>query len=647
MILSGSSLPNASLFTRLVWWCIAICAVLLTLLLEWPLRGNFAPPGDEWLRDRFINWHASDSPETRIAMVDIDESSLVALGPWPWPRARIASLVERLISDYGARGVALDLYFSEPADAEGDQRLAVLGEHAPVVLAQVFDYEHKPIRIGHLIGGIPDAATLLGLPSNQVIPMASGFIGNHQGLLQARHVGNIGFVPDQDGVLRHLPLYTRFEHQLYPTLSLALLNCCVHSLGTVTATQKTLTLPVPTFNQAGFLRIPYRHTLAAFHVSKATDIFNQRTPFDAINNKLVIIGSSSLNLSDRVATPLSPSTSGFLVHASTLSGLLDQQEGGAPAAWPGHWLAIAYCALVAGLAIYLFPRFSALSNTIFLFASSLLWLFFAYFITPHDDLFVAVAPLYSNLLLLTTAVPFGWQITQSRSKKLLGTLHQYVAKAVVDELLSSDLKDPLAPRQLHVTTLIADMEAYTSHVEKLPIQAAANLTREFLACLAAPVLELGGTLDKFTGDGLVAFWGAPLPVHNHADLALDAAEKILNNIADFNLQREAQGLEKIRVRIGIESGIAMAGDFGTSTRSIYTAVGDSVNVASRLEDIARHYPVDLIVGQGTVDSAQHHQFGLLGERQLKGKEHVSRLYTLQHLIKPHSIRALASEKPSC
>lgn len=634
-------LPSAlndgtSLRAKVVWWLIALFAVMMTLIAEW---SGGSLPGDEWLRDRFVQLHASNEPETRIAMVDIDESSLVALGPWPWPRARIANLIEHLISDYGVRGVALDLYFSEPADAEGDQRLAILGQHAPVVMAQVFDYGNKPIRIAHLMGGVPVPNTAntssTAVPASN-IPAASGYIGNHAGLLQARYVGNIGFVPDTDGVLRHLPPYTLFDNRIYPTLSLALFDCCAVSQHSVSATDALSASTSTTINQHGLMRVPYRHALAAFHVSKATDIFNLRTPTAFLKNKLVIIGSSSLNLSDRVATPLSPSTSGFLVHASVLTGLLDRQEGIAPSSLPGRWLALCYSGLVAAMAAFLFPRLSALSNIGFLSGASVLWLFLAYYLQPHDDLFAPSAPLFSNLFLLAVAVPFGWQVTQSRSRRLLGTLQQYVAKAVVDQLLLSDLKDPLAPRQRYVTTLIADMEGYTTHVESLPVQDAAALTREFLECLTTPVLNHGGTLDKYTGDGLVAFWGAPLPVENHADLALDAAAQILQNIDDFNQKRQAAGLKKVRVRIGVESGIAMAGDFGTSARSIYTAVGDSVNVASRLEDVARYYPYDLIVGQGTVTSATRHQFKLLGERHLKGKERVSQLYTLETLVENRS-----------
>jgi adenylate cyclase len=350
-----------------------------------------------------------------------------------------------------------------------------------------------------------------------------------------------------------------------------------------------------------------------------------------IEGKLVLVGSSSLGLADRVATPLSPNTSGLLVHAAALTTQLDIRDGLAPQPWPGRLLAMLFGISAALAASYTFPRLSAWTNMALLAAASLAWIGLAWIIVPHDAVFNSTGPLLVHLFLLAVAVPLAWQSSQRQARQLIGTLRQYVADAVVDELLRSNLEDPLAPRRGEVTTLIADMEGYTSHVAALPIEAAAQLTRDFLDCLTLPVLERQGTLDKYTGDGLVAFWGAPLPVADHADQALDAALSVIAAVAAFNQRRAAQGLLPIRVRIGIESGIAIAGDFGSSSRSIYTAVGDSVNVASRLETAARDLPHDVIVGPGTAALCTRHPLTKLGEITLRGKEHNTTLYTLTAL----------------
>ncbi len=578
---------------------IAAASVMLGLAIQWQ-AGNAV---DEWLRDNFIRMHARDIPESRLAVVDIDEASLRDAGPWPWPRTRIAELADSLLSDYGAARVALDMVFPEPADAAGDRKLAELARTGKVVMAQALDYVARPVPLdtGRLVGGYPLSGSMHAVT-------AKGYIANYAGLADAT-AGNIGFMPDSDGVLRRLPLWTAFQGHAYPSLALAL--CCAKDAGI--------------FLDA---RIPYSRSWSSYTVMPASDILNLRAPLSAISGKLVLVGSSALGLSDRVSTPLSPSTAGVMVHAAELTTLLDRQAGMLPERWPGRTLAIFYSLLVALLAVYTLPRFSALHNMALLSGTSVLWLMLAYAIAPHDPSFSPAGPLFSNLFLLMVAVPYDWQMARHESRQLLATLRQYVARSVVDELLKSNVKDPLAPARREVTTLIADMEGYTGQVESLSMEEAAGLTRDFLDCLTVPVLDKGGTLDKYTGDGLVAFWGAPLPVAEHADFALDAAEGILRAVRRFSLAREQAGKPPLRVRIGIESGIAMAGDFGSASRSIYTAVGDCVNVASRLQSLARNYPHDVITGPNTVALAKRHSFILLEEVTLRGKIKPTTLYAL-------------------
>jgi adenylate cyclase len=595
---------------------IALGAVLLAVGGQWPHSGLAWSSADEWLRDQLIRRQASAATEQRLAVIDIDETSLAAAGPWPWPRERIATMIEQLLGDYGARGVALDLVLPEPSDAGGDARLAMLSQHGPLVLPQAFDYNgNMPLRVGRLAGGAAAASAGAAVP-------ASGYIANHAGLAQAAHIGNIGFVPDQDGVIRRLPMQTWFDGRTFPTLSLALLDCCSASKPSASGPTGGMQLG------DGLRRLPYRLQWDAYKVIPASMILDLSAPDELLRGKLVLIGSSSLGLADRVATPLSASTSGLLVHAAALTAQLDARAGLAPSPWPGRLIAILFSAATIALCFWTLPRKSALINVGVLAAASLLWLALAWHMAPHDALFGLSAPMLANAFLLAVGVPFAWQQSQRQSRRLLDTLRQYVADAVVDELLRNNLLDPLKPSHCEVTTLIADMQGYTSHVAALPLEQAAELTRAFLDCLTGPVLAAHGTLDKFTGDGLVAFWGAPLPVTDHADQALDAAAAIQAGMVEFNAARARQGLAPVRVRIGIESGRAMAGDFGSAARSIYTAVGDSVNVASRLETAARDLPHDVIIGPGTAALCRRHQLRHIGELTLRGKEHPTTLYTL-------------------
>lgn len=603
------SLRSALRDTGALRAAIALVALALAAWLQWGGGAGPTRAADEWLRDRFIALQASVTPEDRILVIDIDESSVAQL-PWPWPRARIADLAELVLAD-GARGVALDILMEKPADPEGDMRLAMLASHGPLVLAQMFDYvrEEAPLAGGYLIGGAAAAGAAGAMH-------AHGFLANHQGLAGARHAGNIGVLPDADGSLRHLPMFTSYLGRAYPTLSLALLQCC--------AAPGAAQPPVRMVE-----RIPYARDWHAYDVVKAVDLLEGRMPAGMARDRLVLVGSSSLSIGDRISTPLGASSPGLLVHASMLTTLLDRQQGLAPSPLPGKALAFVFTLAFVLLTLYTLPRLSAAANALLLGASALAWLPLAAMLAPRDPGFAPAAPLFCSLYLLAVAVPFHWEMSQRRSRQLLGTLRQYVAGEVVDELLRSGLNDPLAPRRLDVTTLVADMQGYTTQVESLSLEEAARLTTDFLECLTRPVLACHGTLDKYTGDGLVAFWGAPLPNAEHADLALDAAARILDEVARFSSQRVAQGKPALRVRIGIESGVAMAGDYGTAARSIYTAVGDSVNTAARLEQAARDYPHDVIVGEGTAGLARRHRLLPLGERQLRGKERPLRVFTLE------------------
>jgi adenylate cyclase len=591
---------------------IAVAAVLLTFWSQWGQSGQMSFFGNELLRDAFIRLRSTDAPDPRILIVDIDEASLNKLGPWPWPRARIADLVEILLTRYAARGVALDIVMPEPLDAAGDTRLALLAQHGPLVLAQAFDFDFAHLRPQALRNGVPAGA---GNVYRAGGIEATGYFANHAGLARAAHVGNIGFIPDPDGALRRVPLVTTFDGRQYPALALALVDCCSGK-------------PPLALDDTGLMRLSYKRDWNAWTVTSAADILGERIDPASASGRLVLVGSSSMGLGDRVATPHASSRPGLGVQAAVLSDLLDRQQGTSPAPWPGRLFACAFGLLSALLAVVAFPRLPAIASVALLGVLSLLWIVVAYFTSRHDPVFATTGPLATNLFLLAVAVPHQWQQAQRKSRRLLDTLRQYVAPKVVEQLLRSDLDNALQPRHLDVTTMVADMEGYTSQVENLSLEDASRLTREFLDCLTGPVMAQQGTLDKYTGDGLVAFWGAPLPLEQHTDLALDAACEILERVALLSAERQRAGHPPLRVRIGIESGPAMAGDFGTSFRSIYTAVGDSVNTAARLEQAARDFPHDVIVGAGAVERACRHRFLLLGERHLRGKGRPTILYTL-------------------
>lgn len=600
-----------------------LALALACALLYWP-----APPSmnmlDEMARDTLLRAQASQEEEARVVVVDIDENSLHDVGPWPWPRKRIADLVEILMTDYRVKAVALDMVFPDPADAAGDGRLASLATHGPLALSIALDFAERHTRLA--LGTLPDApAGLRNAPPPALA--AAGYIANHAGLAGAQCVGNIGFKPDRDGILRHLPFAASVQGHIFPTLAAVLLACPPPAPGRTAPNvappaAAPAALPVAASAEAN-QRIPYRRALEAYTVIPAAAILDRSAPLELLAGRHVLIGSSALGLADRVSTPFSPSTPGVLVHAQLVSALLD----GAPAHWSGTVLTLSWTLITLLLLFIALPRIPVLAGLGLLLALTVAWLVIAWQATARGGIIALTPPLFAYLGFLILAIPYEWWLSQRESRRVLGIFSHYLAPTVIRELMRARLDKPLAPALKDVTVLIADMEGYTAITSTLRLDEAAELTQDFLDCLTRPVLEHAGTLDKYTGDGLVAFWGAPLPSPDQADQAIAASLEILRNVQELNARRAAHGKPPIRVRIGIESGTALVGDLGTSFRSAYTAVGDCINFASKLQEAARDLPVQIVVGPHTQRGAKAHPLRALGRIPVRGVAQPIELFT--------------------
>jgi len=583
---------------------------------------EWAQRSDESARDHYVRAVASSDDENRIVVVDISEESLREVGPWPWPRARLADLVEILLTQYEARAIGLDIVLPEPEvpDGEGfgDVRLAALAANGPVALSQLFDFSDRQVslQVGKLSGGVPVA-------QRNFDATAKGFLANHAGLADARCVGNIGYVPDVDGLLRRLPHAVFFQGKVYPQLAEVLLACA--PLNAVDVSSKLAALDqVP----SGRIRVPYTRSVAAYAVVPAAGILAGTVPKELVSARYVLVGSSSLSLGDHVSTPLLALTPGVMVHAASLSGQLDLLEGRtqvpwSASAWVGWWVLLTVPLVMLGFAFFSAWRASAVVLVL-----STAWLGVAWFLLGQQAEFSVTTPLWVMLFLVLVGMPQEWWHAQYRSSQLLRSLAHYVAKPVLNEIVRLNLEHSLQPKLLDVTVLVADMQGYTVATSALSLDDAADLTKEFLASLTRPVLDWQGTLDKYTGDGLVAFWGAPLVCPDQADRAVSAALSILQEVQALNRQRARRGFEAVVVRIGIEAGVALVGDLGTSFRSTYTAVGDCINFASRLETAVRDLPTQLLIGPVANRLLKQHQTQSLGLIRLRGTQTIIEVFAV-------------------
>jgi adenylate cyclase len=579
-------------------------------------------------RDALMRMMARPAEDSRVAIVDIDESSLARVGPWPWPRSTLADLAEHVLSEAGAARVVFDLVLpnaqdanpnsrdrARAQDAAGDQRLAALAQAGALVLGQALDYEARsaPVAAGRLGGALLNTD---GPVAHGTAAAATGYVANHEGLSAARCVGNIGFVPDFDGQTRHLAPWTAFEGRVYPTLALAALACGRPNQ----ALPPGLGLAV---NEQGLWRVPFRHQPQAHVAVAAHDVLSGlvdrsgRAP--VLAGRVVVVGSSALGFADRVATPVSSNVSGVTVHVEALSWLLDAADGRTPVPMP-PWLMLAWALVCgAGLAAVLAARPSGpwhMAGAVALAGAG--WLGLAIWATASGSPAPVSAPLVACSVVLLVQLPLEWAGAQGQLRRQARLLGRYVAPAVLDELQRSGNVDVLTPRRAQITVLIADMQDYTSNTANAGLSEAARLTKGFLQALTEPVLAARGTLDRYTGDGLVAFWGAPVAQAEHSDLAVDAALAIVEQVEGFNRTRAAQGLNPVKVRIGLASGEALVGDLGTRFRIAYTAVGDCINLASRLQQASREVDVAILAADNVRLASQRHTFTPLGTLGVRG-----------------------------
>ncbi len=611
---------------------IMVMGVILFLALSFQWFGKarqLIQPVEHVVTDLARQFLASDQPETRILVVDIDESSLGTMGPWPWPRHRVAELVEILIDTYKAKAVGLDIVFpsASPDLQKGDDRLAVLGEYGPVVFAQAFDFfqRQQPLQVGSpVFTSRKGALAFSGDPRP-----ATGFVANHVGLARARCVGNIGIEVDLDGRVRRVPLWVEWRGKTSPLMPLAMLGCA------------QVAPPVSDSETAGELKpglpassweVPFARRQEAYTVVSASDIFSERAPVHELGGRWVLVGSSALGLNDRAATPLSSSTAGVMVHAAVLTSLLDWQDGSLHTSnGSGPWLVTGWTVLTLALVAWSMNRHRAWVILPLIFTLGILWLMVALWAMRQNQQFIILSPLVAYALVILV-IPLEWWVLQREQGRILRSFASYVAPTVLKQMMDEGIQQPLVPKFAEITVLSADMQNYTGLTGHGSLQDAATLTREFLQCLTDPILEHGGTLDKYTGDGLVAFWGAPVPIADHAAGAIEAGIMMIHRVRAWNELRLGNGKPCARVRIGVETGPALVGDLGTQFRSTYTAVGDCINLASKLQSAARNMPTDLVIGPLAAQTCIV-KFDLIpvGNEILPGKNEPTVLWTPKEL----------------
>jgi adenylate cyclase len=645
----------------LLWLSLLLAAGFMALMLPRWLPSQSAA-FEYVLSDLRTRWLMAPQPERRMVIVDIDEKSLADIGPWPWPRATVAQLIRTLADDYKAGVIAVDMVF--PENREGDALLAAQLGRAGVVSGAVFELSTQgggttpsaPARLGP-----PPLALryLLGTPAATTLPQARPVVANHSGLKPAVQAHISPFV-DGDGAVRRLPALLCQGAQCWPALSLAAYAQLLDSpslqlspgqgwfssawqLSVLSgAGQGPATTVVP-LDEHGAMTVPWRHSRNDWVALSATDILQHRPPPELLAGTVVLVGSTALGLADVISTPLAATAAGVEPHAEALMGLLDNRmlivPQHAPTLEAGLML-IPSLLLLLGLAAWRHPWQRALLVPGWLIGCWGLFAVVTVGALSRWQLQLPLLPLVVFAPLTMLLVICAEIYREARTREgVLALLEAYLPQSVARRLaqsrstrLAGSQRQALAERRF-ITVMFVDVQGFGGLCENQSPETIATLLQRLFAVLSDAVARHHGTVDKYIGDAVMALWNAPDDDGQHAVHALACARDILAHVEPLQHMSTQLGLPPVRLGIGMESGAALVGHFGTEHRRTYTALGDPVVLANRLEGKTTEIHCNLLVGPGFARAlrqqapASADQMIPLGEHQLRGRSHTTPLYT--------------------
>ena len=557
------------------------------------------------LEERSADWAwritASSARESRIILIDIDEASLQQLGPWPWPRQRVADLSDKLAAE-GVGLQVLDIIF--PTPSSDDTRLVSTLKKNKAVLAQTFALDaNTQASSGTPAAALPWAAC----PAN--IPVASGFIAN-DAAFASLPVGHITPHIEADGTLRRQPALICHQGKVYPALFVAALAQALSvrvappqvgsgllgpawQLGTPSL--KNTGLPL---DAQGLVRVPWSVQPDAFISLSAADVLAGRIPHNLLQNAWVVVGSSALGLNDRVATPFGGNTAGLQVHAQLLLGALEGTLPAQPRSAPivATLIALAGTLLLAVLGrVRRKPVFIlVLSGIVWVVA---LWLAKSLLLTHMGLWFGWVQP---SLYLLLFALSLGlleYARDRLERDRLFSHLASYLPRPVAAALTQQDPSDAIDAKRCTITVMFADIRNFDTYCETHPPEEATAVLHAFFSMVTRLVEQHGGMVEYFQGDAVLAVWD------NESDLtspeqALTTAVAMLRESWQTLPTAEPNDMAPLVLGIGLETGVATIGSFGLARRRAHLAIGHPVTMTARLQEMTIELAHPILLGEG-------------------------------------------------
>ena len=641
--------------------------ILLALLIDTfgIIKYPFLNQLENWTYDARLNYKRLNTIDDRIVIVDIDESSLALEGRWPWSRDKLAAIVNNLFEVYQADVVGFDIVFAEKDESSGlkefeflastelkddplfhkaldnirpsleyDQMFAKALKDRNVVMGYYFKSNVSENEIAQS-GLLPPAVTKLNKQLSARLPInkALGYGGNLKILQSSARSGGFFDNPfvDSDGVFRRVPLIQIHQDQVYASLALSTTQAYLKNsdiklnvVNNGTKNDQYYALESVHINEfsipvdgKGAVYVPFRGLSYSFPYISAHKILNKKIDPDSLKGKIVLVGTTAPGLLDLRSTPVQSVYPGVEIHANIISGILDQRINHSPAWAIGYEFIILI--LIAATMAFLLPVSSPLMATV---ATTIVLI-----LTVSGTLMAwnsqIILPLASPVLLIVLNyilhMSYGFFI-ESRGKRQLAHLFgQYIPPEIVDEMSKSPANFSLDGENKVMTVLFSDVRGFTTISEGMDPKQLTQLMNALLTPMTRVIHKHRGTIDKYMGDAIMSFWGAPLEDPDHARHALHAAMEMMVELKIMQKDFESRGWPPINIGIGLNTGNMNVGNMGSEFRMAYTVLGDSVNLGARLEGLTKEYGVNIIVSESTKESIPEFTYRDLDLVRVKGK----------------------------
>jgi adenylate cyclase len=602
--------------------------------------------------------------DPRIVIAEIDEKSLAVEGRWPWRRDRLGKFVDLLFDHYKVRAVGFDVVFVEHDESSGLEVLRKLADNElrgvpafqsafkalksdlefdrifgekiqgrPVVLG--FYFSRNPEELANRAGQLPEPVLPKGTFQGRNVDVThwTGYGANLPELHQAAAgAGHINPESDEDGVSRRVPMLAEYAGAYYEPLSLAVVRVLLDAPpikpGFTNASTWSKSYPGLEWLDVGQIRIPvdrevttlipYRGPERTFAYIPAADILATKAARSQLEGKIVLVGATAPALLDLHSTPVGKVYPGVEIHANLISGMLD----GRIKQMPPYVLGAEFTLLaISGLAMVLvLPLLNPFRATLVTGVAMAVVITTNVAVWEYGNL---VLPLASGvlmiLLLFALNMSYGFFVESRAKRQITGLFGQYVPPVLVDEMSRNPERFSMEGESREMSVLFSDVRGFTTISEGLDPKQLTQLMNEFLTPLTGVIYRHRGTIDKYMGDCIMAFWGAPISDPHHARDAVLAGLEMRATMQKLEPQFQARGWPPLHIGVGVNSGRMSVGNMGSEIRVAYTVMGDSVNLASRLEGLTKQYGVGMIVGENTRAACPDVVFRELDRVRAKGK----------------------------